>query len=178
MVLLPEKKELFRKTGHLGLMIVPPHQRDTQLLSVFDPINNTNHEAIKVDRWEPVRDGSHLCRPVGLELRMIDEIKVPESLWGLVNKAITGSPIQNCAAVNFCVQGHPWNDMVDTDLNPDAYARVLEQAIQQIAWEQDDPQYRSDRHFCENLHLMDGTTKMDYIGGGVKTFSVKVPWKA
>ena len=83
--LLPDKAQHLRDTGQLGLMIVPPHVRHTQLLSVFDPINNTNSEAIYGDRWEPVREGSHLCKPVGLEIRLIDEIKVPESLWGLVN---------------------------------------------------------------------------------------------
>lgn len=174
--LLPDKIQQLRDTGQLGVMIVPPHQRDTQLLTVFDPINNINTEAIKIDRWEPVREGSYLCKPIGLEMQMIDPIPTPPELWGYLNTMLLGNPIKNCAAVNWLVHAHPWQDLQDIKHCEDARARTLERAIEHISWELDDPQFRSDRAFCENLHLMDDATKLNYIGGGVKTFSVRAPW--
>ena len=176
-VLLPDKVQELRESGQLGLMIVPPHQRDSHLLTVFDPINNINHEAIKVDRWEPVREGSYLCKPVGLSLQLIDEIQTPPEIWSYLNQKVMGNPLQSCTPVNWLVHSQPWQDLVEIKTNPDAMARTMERALDYIRWEQDDPQFRSDAAFCQNLHLMDGATAMNYIGGGVKTFSVRCPWK-
>jgi hypothetical protein len=175
--LLPDKVDKLRDTGQLGLMIVPPHVRHTQLLTVFDPINNINHEAIKVDRWEPVREGSYLCKPMGLEVVVIDAIETPPEIWGHLNEAITGSPLENCTPVNWIVHGQPWEDLVNIKNNADAMSRTMERAVDYIGWEQDDPQFRSDAAFCQNLHLMDSATQLQYVGGGVKHFSVVCPWK-
>ena len=176
-VLLPDKIRELRERGQLGLMIVPPHHRDGQLLTVFDPVNNINHEAIRVERWEPVREDSHLCKPVGLSLQLIDPIETPPEIWSYLNQKVMGSPVQNCTPVNWVVHAHPWQDLQDIRHCEGAMARTMERAVEYIRWEHDDPQFRSDRAFCENLHLMDDATKINYIGGGVKTFSVTVPWK-
>lgn len=177
-VLLPDKIQGLRETGQLGLMIMPPHLRDAQLLTIFDPINNINTEAIHVERWEPVREDSHLCKPVGLELRVIDPIDVPERLWADCNHGVMGSPeLNSCQGLNFAAHTHDWQSMQNCNDDPAAYHRLLLQAIEQLGWEQDDPQYRSDAAFCQNLHVMDDATKLNYIGGGVKTFSVRCPWK-
>lgn len=158
-------------------MIVPPHQRDTQLLTVFNPVHNINHEAIKVDHWEPIRPGSHLCRPVGLELRLIDTIKTPPQIWGDLNKRIMDDPLKNCALPDWIVHGHTWDDLHQLD-DPDVFQRVMNQAEDYLRWALDDVTFRSDAAFCQNLHVIDDATKLNYLGGGVKTFTVKVPWKA
>ena len=175
--LLPDKIQTLRDSGQLGLMLVPPHMRETQLLTIFDPVNNINFEAIHIERWEQVREGSHLCKPVGLELSMIDAIETPPEIWGLLNAAIMGSPVESCTPVNWIVHGQPWQDLVDIKTNPDAMARCMERAVEYIGWERDDPQFMSDAAFVQNLHLMTAADQINYVGGGVKTFSVTCPWK-
>lgn len=178
--LLPDKLAHFRDTGQLGLMIVPPHLRDAQNLTVFDPINNTLDFGFSVQGWEQIRPDSYLCRPVGIETFVVDHIDMPPHIWGWLNTKLMGSPVKNCAAVNFCIHNHPWDDMknITADTTGGAMTRTIyERAHDYIRWELDDVQYQQDRRFCEWMHVMDDATKLGYISGGVKNILVRCPWK-
>ena len=177
-ILLPDKIQTLRDTNQLGPVLVPKYMRDSLSLLIFDPINDVNRELVSVDRWDPVHPDSHICIPKGLELSVIDPIDVPERLWHDCNVGVMGSPeLNSCQGLNFAAHSHQWWVMEDCSHDPDAYRLLLADALEQLSWEQDDPQYVSDAAFLQNMHLLDSTTQMDYMGGGVKTFAVRVPWK-
>jgi hypothetical protein len=175
--LLPDKIERLRETMVLGPMLVPKHMRDTQLLTIFDPINNINHEAVRVEHWEPIREGSCICMPVDLTLCMIDAIETPPEIWAYLNQAITGSPVESCTPVNWVVHGQPYEDLVNIKNDEGAMKRTMERAVEYIGWERDDAQFRSDAAFLQNLHLQTHEDQANYLTGAVKVFSVTCPWK-
>ena len=176
--LLPDKIDAFIRTGNLGPMLIPPHLRDMQRMTIFDPINNICTEEFIVDGWEELRpgSGSHICVPKGIRSQPLRPvIHTPPHIWSYLNKQITGSPVESCTPVNYCVHAYSWRDMEHMISNPDSERRILNHAVDYIKWEHDDPDHRKDRELIQNLHLMTADQLADYVSGR-KTFCITRPW--
>ena len=86
------------KWKDLPPLILPKDlRRHCNFLVFYDVQEGVCREACTVEDWRPYYPGSWLCRPLGVELCVIDEIMVPPQLWAYMNQQIMGDPLINAA---------------------------------------------------------------------------------